>query len=83
MSKTIIQIPTDVELLTALDKISGEQRKSRTEVIRHACRKYLQETEEGRKEQIYQEGYKRTLETPEIGESQIRMLKNVWPKEKW
>ena len=83
MSKTIIQIPIDKELLQELDKISSEQSKSRAEVIRHACRKFLKETEEERLDCIYQEGYKRIPETAEMGESQIKMIKNVWPKETW
>ena len=83
MSKTIIQIPIDQELLQELDKISLEQSKSRAEVIRHACRKFLKETEEEKLDRIYQEGYERIPETAEIGESQIKILKNVWPKETW
>jgi metal-responsive CopG/Arc/MetJ family transcriptional regulator len=83
MSKTIIQIPIDKELLQELDKISTEQSKSRAEVIRHACRKFLKETEEEKLDRIYQEGYKRIPETTEMGESQIKMLKNICPKETW
>ena len=83
MSKTIIQIPIDKELLQELDKISIEQSKSRAEVIRHACRKYLNETEEKRLDRIYQEGYQRIPETAEMSESQIKMIKNVWSKETW
>ena len=83
MSKTIIQIPIDKELLQELDKLSLELSKSRAEVIRNACRKYLNETEEERLDRIYQEGYKRIPETAGMGESQIKMLKNVWPKETW
>ena len=83
MSKTIIQVPIDKELLRELNKISTEQSKSRAEVIRHACRNFLKETEEEKLDRIYQEGYKRIPETTEMGESQIKMLKNIWPKETW
>jgi len=83
MGKTIIQVPLDEELLRELNKVSGEQSKSRSELIRDACRKYLRETEEERLDRLYQEGYKRMPETSETGESQIKMLKNVWPQEKW
>jgi metal-responsive CopG/Arc/MetJ family transcriptional regulator len=83
MSKTVIQVPIDSELLEALDKISSEQCKSRSEVIRVACRKYLRETEAERMDRIYQEGYQRIPETTEVAESQVKMLSKVWPKESW
>jgi len=83
MSKIIIQVPVDEELLQRLDKLSKEQSKSRAEVIRHACRKFLKETEEERLDRVYQEGYERVPETPEMGEAQIKMIKKVWPKESW
>jgi metal-responsive CopG/Arc/MetJ family transcriptional regulator len=83
MTKTIIQVPIDKELLQALDKVSNELSKSRAELIRHACRRYLQETEEERLDRIYQDGYKRIPESAEIGESQLKILKHVWPKENW
>jgi metal-responsive CopG/Arc/MetJ family transcriptional regulator len=83
MSKTVIQIPIDSELLEALDEISIEQSKSRAEVIRTACRKYLRETAEERLDRFYQEGYQRIPENPVIAESQVKMLNKIWQKESW
>ncbi|MDD5189655.1 MAG: ribbon-helix-helix domain-containing protein [Dehalococcoidales bacterium] len=83
MSKIIIQVPVERELLDELDKLSKEQSKSRSEVIRQACRKFLDETEEERLDRIYVEGYKRIPETTEWGEAQEAMLSEVWPKESW
>jgi hypothetical protein len=31
----------------------------------------------------YQDGYERIAETTEMAESQVNMLKDVWPDEKW
>jgi len=31
----------------------------------------------------YQDGYERIPETTEMAESQVKMLKDVWPDEKW
>ena len=31
----------------------------------------------------YQDGYKRIPETTEMAESQVKMLRDVWPDEKW
>ncbi len=31
----------------------------------------------------YQSGYERIPETTEMAESHVKMLKNVWPEEKW
>ena len=31
----------------------------------------------------YQDGYERGPETTEMAESQVKMLKDVWPDEKW
>ena len=83
MSKIIIQVPVERELLDELDKLSKEQSKSRSEVIRQACRKFLDETEEERLDRIYVEGYKRIPETTEWGEAQLKMAKEVLPDEEW
>ncbi len=83
MSKIIIQVPVERELLDELNKLSKEKSKSRSEVIRQACRKFLDETEEERLDRIYVEGYKRIPETTEWGEAQEAMLSEVWPKESW
>jgi metal-responsive CopG/Arc/MetJ family transcriptional regulator len=83
MNKTVIQVPMDKELLDELDNFSSSINKSRAEIIRQACRKFIKEMEEERLDRLYQEGYRRIPETTEMAESQVSMLKDILPEEKW
>jgi metal-responsive CopG/Arc/MetJ family transcriptional regulator len=83
MPKTIIQVPMDEELVKKLNKISKRQKKTRAELIRQACEKFLKEKEREEQDRIYVEGYRRIPETTEWAEAQEKMLNDVWPREKW
>ncbi len=45
MAKKIIQVPFDRELLETLDRLSRRHRQSRSELIRQACRRYIETLE--------------------------------------
>ena len=83
MTKKVIQVPVDEELLSALDQTSRKQNKARAEVIREACQSYLTQVESEELDRLYQQGYERVPEGPELGESQLRQLAEILPEEKW
>ncbi len=83
MKRKIIQIPIDAELLLELDELSRKEERSRADLIREACRRYLRDTEEQRLEREYIEGYKRIPEDPALGEAQLAMMADVLPPENW
>ncbi|MBI2858290.1 MAG: ribbon-helix-helix protein, CopG family [Chloroflexi bacterium] len=83
MAKKVIQVTVDEELLTALDRLSRKQRKARSWLIRQACRRYLGQAESEEMDRLYQQGYERSPEEPELGEAQIALAGEVLPKESW
>ena len=83
MVKKIIQVPVDEELLKGLDNLSKKQRKTRSELIRQACRRYLQQIEDEELDRLYQQGYTRIPEEPETGEIQMAMSGELMPQEPW
>ena len=83
MVKKVIQVPVDEELLTALDQLSKKQRKARSELIRHACQRYLGQVESEELDRLYQHGYERLPEEAELGEAQIALAGEILPKESW
>jgi len=83
MVKKVIQVPVDEELLIALDQMSRRQRKARAELIRKACQCYLEQVESEELDRLYQQGYERLPEEPELGEAQIALAAEILPKESW
>ncbi|MFH0914204.1 MAG: ribbon-helix-helix protein, CopG family [Chloroflexota bacterium] len=83
MPKKVIQVPVDENLLKELDSLSKKQRKARSELIRQACQRYLEQAEEEELDRLYQEGYKRIPEEPDIGEAQVKMAGKILSKESW
>ncbi len=83
MVKKVIQVPVDDELLKNLDSLSKKQRKARSELIRQACLRYLQQVENEELDRLYQQGYKRIPEEPETGEIQVAMSGECLSKESW
>ncbi|MBN1162000.1 MAG: ribbon-helix-helix protein, CopG family [Dehalococcoidales bacterium] len=83
MVKKVIQVPVDKELLKNLDNLSKKQRKARSEVIREACTRYLQQVEDEVLDNLYQQGYARVPEEPEVGEAQAGMSAEILPGESW
>ena len=81
--KKVIQVPVDEELLTALDRLSKKQRKARSELIRQACQCYLRQVESEELDRLYQQGYERLPEEPELGDAQIALVGEILPKESW
>jgi len=83
MVKKVIQVPVDEELLKNLDNLSKKQRRARSEVIRQACSRYLQQVEHEELDRLYQQGYIRIPEEPEVGELQLAMSGEILSKESW
>jgi len=83
MAKKMIQVPVDEELLKALDQLSGKQRKTRSEVIRQACQRYLRQAESEELDKLYQQGYEKMPEEPELAEAQVALAGQILPKESW
>ena len=79
----IIQVPLDGGLLDELDKASRELKRSRSAVIREACREFLRLLRERKLDELYEDGYRRTPDDPAIGEAQLRMAAEVLPREDW
>ena len=83
MTKKVIQVPVDEKLLISLDQVSKKQRKSRSEVIRRACERYLGQIESEELDRVYQQGYERLPEETETGEVQISLASEILAKESW
>ncbi len=83
MVKKVIQVPVDEDLLSDLDRLSKKQRKARSELIRQACLSYLQQVELEEMDRLYQQGYMRIPEEPEVGEVQVAMSGEFMSKESW
>jgi len=83
MTKKVIQVPVDDELLIALDRTSRKQNKARAKLIREACQCYLEQVESEELDRLYREGYERLPEGPESGEAQIGLAGEILPGESW
>ena len=83
MTKKVIQVPLDEELLKNLNTLSKKQRKTRSEVIREACVIYLARTKEEELDRLHREGYLRIPEDPNAGKAQAALLAKRLPKESW
>jgi len=83
MTKKVIQVPVDEELLKDLNSLSKKWRKARSELIRQACLRYLRQVESEELDKLYQQGYKRVPEEPEVGEIQVAMSGEILPRESW
>ena len=83
MVKKVIQVPVDKDLLKNLDNLSKKQQKPRSEVIREACSRYLQQVEYEELDKLYKQGYTRVPEEPETGEIQTGMSAEILSRESW
>jgi metal-responsive CopG/Arc/MetJ family transcriptional regulator len=83
MAKKVIQVPVDEELLDSLDRLSRKQSKARSELIRHACQRYLDQMETEELDRIYRQGYEKFPEGPEIGKIQEIIAGEVLSEESW
>jgi len=83
MVKKVIQVPVDAELLIALDQTSRKQNRARAELIREACQCYLEQVESEELDRLYQQGYERLPEEPDLGEAQLGLTGEILPQESW
>jgi hypothetical protein len=82
-SPKVIQVPMEETLVQTLDSWSRELDRSRADIIREACRRYLKHLEREKLEKLYREGYDRFPEEPIIAHTQEALLGQVLPKEDW
>ena len=83
MTKKVVQVPMERDLLNALDSVSKQAGRSRADVIREACRRYLKRMEEKRLDLTYQAGYSRVPEKPSLGQVQAALAGEVLSEETW
>jgi metal-responsive CopG/Arc/MetJ family transcriptional regulator len=83
MVKKVIQVPFDTELLTVLDQLSSKQRKTRSEVIRQACVRYLKQAESEELDRQYQQGYEKFPEAADEGNAHIALAGEILSRESW
>ena len=83
LSKRVIQVLIDDDLLGALDEASRSEHRSRAHVIRQACSDYLARHRAEILDRLYQEGYERMPEDSAIGETQLALLGDVLVEERW
>ena len=83
MAKRIIQVPVDEKLLGSLDSMAKKRGRSRAELIREACQRYLKQAEHEKMDEIYIGGYKHIPEEPAIGEAQASLAGQVLSGETW
>lgn len=83
MTKKVIQVPIDENLLKELNYTSRKQRKARAEFIREACQLYLRQIREEELNDLYKRGYQRIPEKAEVGQAQIAMTSEIMRQESW
>jgi len=83
MVKRVIQVPVDEKLLTELDIASEKQSEARSEIIRRACRQYLDQVKSEEMDRQYQQGYRRIPEDTGVGKAQLLLTSEIMPEETW
>ena len=83
MTKKVIQVMVDEELLKDLDSLSRRQRRARSELIRQACQIYLRQAKQEEMDKLYRQGYDKIPEEPELGEAQVAVAGEIMSKESW
>jgi len=83
MTKKVIQVPIDEQLLFALDRLSRRQGKARAGVIREACRCYLAAREAEELDAEYRRGYEELPEESELAEAQVALAGETLSRESW
>ena len=76
-------MPTEADRLRALNLLSRQEGRSRADVIREACRRFLKHLEGRELDEAYQEGYTRVPESPALGQIQAALTGRVLPEETW
>lgn len=82
-SSRVIQVPMEEDLVRSLDSWSQKLGRSRADIIREACRRYVKRAEREESDRIYREGYDRVPEEPIMALTQASLLAQVLPKEEW
>jgi metal-responsive CopG/Arc/MetJ family transcriptional regulator len=83
MTKKVIQIPLDEDLLRTLDGLSRSRHESRSELVREACRRYIRALQQDQMDRVYEEGYRRLPESASVAEAQTALASRVLEEERW
>ncbi|MDY6795653.1 MAG: CopG family transcriptional regulator [Actinomycetota bacterium] len=83
MSKKVIQVPVDDNLLEAPNIASKKEGLNRSELIRQACHQYLRGLMAAELDSVYEKGYEQVPEEPVMGEVQVDLSSKALPEESW
>lgn len=83
VAKKVIQVPMEEALVQMLDSWSQKLGRSRADMVREACRRYLKRVEHEDLDRNYREGYDRFPEEPIMAHTQVALIAEVLPKEEW
>jgi metal-responsive CopG/Arc/MetJ family transcriptional regulator len=79
----LVQVPMGAALRAELDAAAATQGKARAEVIREACRRYLQRLHQEELKRQYVEGYRRIPEEVAELSGFLEAYTQVLPPEEW
>lgn len=83
MASRIVQVPMEDEEAQALAGVARRLGRSRAEVIRTACRQYLDRLAEVEREVTYEAGYQRIPESTELAVASALLAGTVLPTDDW
>jgi hypothetical protein len=83
VTKKIIQVPIEPELLVRIDETAGRVAESRAALIGDACRLRLKALEGSRLDRRYVDGYRRKPEDAAWERTTTRLLSRMLPREEW
>jgi metal-responsive CopG/Arc/MetJ family transcriptional regulator len=80
MARKQVIVQLDSELVAELDGQAKQARASRSEIIRRACRMFLDSLQEAEWDREYAEAYRRIPEDPHETEALTRLAAENWPE---
>ena len=83
MASRIVQVPMEDEEAQALAGVARRLGRSRAELIRTACRQYLDRLAEVDRDVAYEAGYRSIPEATELAETSAALAGTVLPREHW
>jgi len=79
----IVQVPMDAALVADLDAWADKLGRSRSDLIREACRRQVKKLDLDEADRLYRERYEKFPEDPSLAESLGLALGDVLPDEEW
>lgn len=79
----VVQVPMEDHEADSLASLARSLRISRADLIRKACRRYVEGIHTARLDQEYEAGYRRTPEDPAVGTTSASLAPSVLSVEDW